>query len=387
MVFPSHEALLRYAATCNYAKHDYLMVQGNQLGTTPDKEKRSSIDDVVKKTLELLQCATPQKKPVILESLKIIRDNIYSKIQSLNIFYNRCKLQGVVSLFDNIIKREQKEPFIPNEEVFRLRFLASLPCDLKVQRAPSDNNQNVFKWADKSVDETTVDEWKFIEWLSAKIFESKAVQTLPPGKRFEQYYNMMLGAYKGDHLLIEDDIHHTQTQHLVKNGAIIRASSHYETGRPIKKWNFKGHPVHGGDKHADLLTSDIPHFGLTGQHIKHVLFHAVDLYEMNNQLIPGKTARQVERLVNSCGKAIINGIKVTKEDLAQSKIRHFVALQFEASPDTEGHNVRHPHFWRHRIAGFFTYRILKLTVGDEVANVGPYGFGRTDVKPVIIEKK
>ncbi len=40
-------------------------------------------------------------------------------------------------------------------------------------------------------------------------------------------------------------------------------------------------------------------------------------------------------------------------------------------------------FYTHRFAGFITYRFLKLA-GVENANVGAYGFGRTDLNPIII---
>jgi hypothetical protein len=102
----------------------------------------------------------------------------------------------------------------------------------------------------------------------------------------------------------------------------------------------------------------------------------------DNQLIYGKTARQVDELSKN-GKLYLKGQQLLPARL-NKKTRFFTALQFEASADCEGNNLLDLAFYTHRLYGFLLYRLLKL-FGVQKANIGAYGFGVTDAEPIVLK--
>lgn len=378
-----------FATNLNYSKHPHLSTIGQKL-ILSNVEPISMLNPltVLFQSVKDLKDTNDYQKAlaISIESLSIVRSNLSSKIDSWftrTFFPSYTKnIQQQIQVLDRGIRvcQAQAEPKSQaSEEVFRLHFLASLPKKLKIQHAPGEAPSS-FKWKDGKTDTAIVKEQKVIEWLSKAVFESEAVQKLPVDQRQGRYMEIMLGAYQGDHLLIEDNPEHTHTKELAACGAIIRGSSHYEKGRKILEWK-EGAPVYDSELHESLEQASVHHYGLTGKHIKHVLFNAVDMGEIEEVLIPGMTKQQAEALAAN-NKLKLNGKLVTP---ATIQPRHFTAFQFESSPDCEGNNLKDPLFYTHRLRGFILYRILK-NLGFQKANIGAYGYGFTDANPVVLKK-
>lgn len=372
---PAVTALYQFAASCHFARHQYLAVKDGQIVTST--QKGNQLQAVVSSCLALLKSCDLNTKPIIYESLRIIRQHLNDKCSGMfaRLFYPE-KVQKIKSEIAQIDAVLQDASPPTTEELFRLNFLAALPKKLSVKYAPNEAHQVEYQWRDGTRDVATVNEWKVIAWLSQAVYESDPVQSLRENQRWEKYFEIMSGAYQGDHMLIEDDAEHHRAQELQNCGAIIRGSSHYEKGRKIERWDEEGKPVYASELHPDLVAAEVHHYGLTGNHIRHILFNPVDMREQENEsdkLIKAKTARQVDSL------AAVNKLKVGE------KMRHYVAFQFESSPDSEGNNLKDPLFYTHRLTGFITYRLRKLFF--ERANVGAYGYGRTDENPVVLNRK
>lgn len=381
--------LYDYAVCCNYSSHGCLKVEDGNLVDTNDKTE--SLDSVLDFCVEKEKTADESAKQTMAVSLMFIQENLKKKCESrvAKIFYPERvkKIQGHIQVIDTILSKYDSSLLrnCNGEEVFRLKFLASLPdrihpmlnaCPRWNVAAPSGQAHSVYYWRDGTKDESVVDENRAIAWLSTAVYGSVAdLSDHHPKLQWEEYSELMLKAYKGSHFLIEDDRDYSQTEQLKACGAIIRGSSHYEKGRKIEGWNeVTGEPIYATELHRDLVDAEIHHYGLTGRHIRHILFNPVEMLEIDRELVYGKTARQVEHLLKAKGEEV---------DPSRMRKRHYVAFQTESSPDSEGNNMKDPLFWTHRLVGFLTYRFLKK-VGVEDANVGAYGLGRTDLKPIVL---
>lgn len=381
----SVDTFCQFAISCNYEHHGYLKVDGDNLVATTDKT--NTLEEIVNHGIRLLERCDNKSKPLVAESLRIISSHLKDKCSGFiarHFYSERVKvIQAQITRIENAVRAL---PQVESEEVFKLKFLASLPKQLNVTVAPSGDYETVFNWRDGVQTKRTANEWKMIAWLSKNVFESYDVQLVRGGQACWRAYNeIMLGAYQGDHLLIEDTQDHALTKELYEHGAIVRGCSHYEKGRKIIEWDDKGNPVYASELREDLEGAEVQHFGLTGNHIKHILFHQVDMREQQNgALIAGKTARQVDKLL-AADNLVLNGVKVERADVKMDKTRHYVAFQFESSADSEGYNLLDSRFYKHRIAGCLTYLYRKFR-NYEKANVGPYGYGYTDQKPVTLHR-
>lgn len=384
----SISAIYQYSASCLYSPQNYLRIN-DENKIVVDQKKTTSLTDLVSKILSIYNTCETENKILLRESIKVIQSKLKNKLQEKTsriinyvISPNTTELTQAIEQIDVILNEDLSNAEI-NEKVYLLKFFTTIPQHLKVTIEPTKETR-VFQWSDGSNEKVVVDEWQIIEWLSHQVFQSNAVQSQPDEKRWNTYYEIMLGAYSGDHILIEDDENHSKTKEFEQFGAVIRASSHCESGRAILGWNDDGHPRLGGDSHQDLLKADTPHKGITGRHIKHILFYPIDMRMMKTgELIYAKTARQVDRLA-AANNLYVKGQKVEASELDLSKEAHFLALQFEYAPDSEGFNLFDSKFYQHRVYSFLTYIALK-TFGFVHANIGPYGYGRTDENPVIIK--
>jgi hypothetical protein len=368
-------ALYNFAAGCRFKRHSYLAVEQGAL--VPSNHKKETLEKVVEAALNLFQAAPSHDKLLIRASLQVIRDRLYDKthgkIASLFCWFYPREFRKI----DEAIQRlDALEAFDlrAGEELFRLQFLASLPKDLGVSDAPACR-RIYHRWRDGAHEAVMVHEPNVIEWISRRVFHSQNVQEQPLYQRWEVYSSLMRGLYRGDHALFEG----ARVEELIREGAISRVSSHYERGRVIREWR-KGKPVYGGDLRRETHDADVAHYGLSGRHIRHILFHAVEMKERSEgSLVVARTARQVDHL-HRAGKL---------KGPFSSRTRQFVALQFEWSKDCEGHDIlgfckgRGANFFTHRLIGYLLYRALKL-LRVENANIGAYGLGRTDEHPVII---
>lgn len=386
----SNNLLLQFAASCNYSNHDDLAIRNGELVLSPEGNvNKASINDIVAKALEIYEKAAPDQKAVSREALVIIKEHLedhegslLTKIQRLFITINPEVKEAIQKLDQALSLNNRTEPLSTSnqEQLFLLKFLSTLPKILSVSNAPSADNTIVFRWKDGTVEEKHVNEWLVIEKIAKKIYNSTQIQDLPPEQRYGKFQELMTEVYKGSHFLFEED-HDDSFVEQMSPEAIIRASSHYEKGRKVKGWE-NGEPIYSGDDHASLLSADTHHYGLSGKHIRHILFNSLDAKEgIDGKIVPAKTAHQVDKLLAS-QKLNID---------TKPETRRFVALQSESSPDCEGNDWLGPLqgrgalFYTHRLAGFITYRFLKL-IGVENANVGAYGFGRTDLNPIVITK-
>ncbi len=379
-------ALKHFAISFQYTHHDYLAIKNGQLVNSPTKD--NTLLEVINKAISLLTTCTPQEHARAVYSLKLIRSKLELKAQSLfnRIFFNTSQLHAVIERLNRVLACTHADELVNHEKDFRYKFLAILPSLLPVQHAPSHFNEVIQQWLNGLVEQVNVDEWKILKWLSTHVFEAKQVQSLPPEKQWNMYLKIMLGIYQGDHILIEDDELDTKAEELATLGGIVRASSHYELGRKIADWDENGHPIHAGRLYADLIQAEVPHYGITGPHLRHILFHATEMSEINGQLVVGKTARQVENLIKA-NNLKIDGKSISEVDIKTKRKRHFTALQFEYAPNVEGFNVMDcRNFFSHCIYGYLGYRMRKIFLGEYIANIGPYGYGRSDQVPVILEK-
>lgn len=374
------DALRRYAISCNYKHHDNFAIQNGQLVAVEDPKLKASKEAIIKAAVDIFKSCNENDKPMAGLSLKIIRDRFQRQHDSWFswLFYNKTALKEHIKLIDETIGVVAKP--VHSDKLFLLRFLSSLPSKLSVSHAPGTYNHTKFQWRNGKVDKTVVNEWNVLEFLGKQVFESEAVQSLPKKNRQSKFNEIMLGAYKGDHFLIQDDAEYSRSKELHSHGAIVRGSSHYENGRKILGWDEKGKPVYASESHEHYSAAEVNHYGLTGKHIKHILFNAVEVqlgYDGDDRVVVAhKTARQVQKLMekNTISK---------KFDPADTG-RYF-AFQTESSEDCEGNNWRCASFYSHRLKGFLTYRAL-LLLGVKSANVGAYGFGKTGDDPVILSK-
>lgn len=376
----SVETLTQFAVACHYNQHGYLKVEAGNLVATSEKNS-SSLKKVVSHAIGMLK--DPQSKPLVAESLRLIKAHLQEKCSGwiARIFYS-ARVKEIQTEISRITRAIRHMPEQPREDVFRLKLLASLPKELGVSEAPNANHESTFHWRTGAPTTRNVNEWKVVEWLSKNVFASNAVTTAADA--WKTYREIMLGAYQGDHLLIEDVADHARSKELYEHGAIIRGSSHYENGRKINAWDEQGQPEYASDHRADLEAAEVHHYGITGKHIKHILFHPVDMREQQNgSLIVGKTARQVDKLL-AANNLSIDGQKIAKKDV-KDLTRQYVAFQFESSQDSEGNNLLDPHFYTHRLMGCITYRARKM-LNFAKANVGAYGYGFTDQHPVVLQK-
>ena len=191
---------------------------------------------------------------------------------------------------------------------------------------------------------------------------------------------MMTCAYQGAHLLISADREHHGTQELIALGAIMRTSSHNEGGKEIIGWNDSGSAIYNGNSYDAIksLSDADHHWSLEGDHVAEILFFAADMRKRTDgSLIFAKTARQVHHLIQAG--------KLKGEKIDQETEHHYTALQFEFSPDCEGVQLLNSKFWKHKIYSSYLYRARKQ-LGYKDANVGPYGYGRTDRNPREIKR-
>lgn len=375
------ENICRFAVACHYKKHDHFAIENNRLTVVQDSKSKVSTLGIVSQIIaEREQCGSLQDRQLIDNSLRLIRNRCQNKLNSCfaRFFYDTGELRECVKMIDKAVK--ERLPQKQNEALFRLRFLSSLPSQIGVKDAPGAFNQIRFQWRNGKIDRTIVDEWRVLKWLSEHVFNSEAVQSLPPQERQKKYNEIMLGAYKGDHLLIEEDKEGTKSKQL-NEFAIIRGSSHYENGREIVRWDERGKACYAPESHKSYSAATVPHYGITGKHVKHILYNAVEVQFASEggqrQLVAHKTAQQVQKLIEKNSISL----RCDANDTGQ-----FVALQFESSPDCEGNNWRCLAFYTHRLYGFITYRLL-LKFGIKAANVGAYGFGRTGDDPVILAQR
>lgn len=373
-------AFQRFAASCNFETHGYLEIQGQGEGEElvyrddPIKPASSSLKKITKLAIQSFK-ANPTVETEV--ALRIFRATLAFKKDDS--FCNSKGLNAAILKIDAAL--ESQSAFVGSEEAaFRVRFLAEIPVRLGAKHAPKTKTVTI-SWLNGEKTSATVREWEIIEWLSNKVYHSEAVASAPLADRWQTYSDIMTGAYKGDHLLISDDPEHHCTEELIALGAIVRTSSHNERGRQIKGWNKDGSPSYRGYRYQDIkaLSNREHHWSLEGDHICEILFYAADMRKRTDgTLICAKTARQVDHLIQA-GK--LKGEKIDLET-----VHHFTAFQFEFAPDCEGTQLSDWKYWYHKVYSSYLYRAMKK-LGYEDANVGPYGFGRTDMNPRIIKLK
>lgn len=361
----SLDFLAAYASSCNYRHNEY---------------KRGPLVDRLTTAIEhaeSLKDLSPHDRAVLKVSIDTLRDHAKKSHSNFwaRFFTSQKRLGGVIRQLESLSDNLANVP-ITGERAFRIQFLAQAPKTLRIKHAPSNHHINHFTWRDGSKEVRMVDEHKAVNWLSNAVYNSTKGD-------WNRYHAIMVGAYRGDHLLIEDDPSHQKADQLTQCGTILRGSSHYERGRPIKEWK-DGQPVFAPEGRESFVKAKEPHHGITGDHVRHILFNRVEMYHTKDgKIIPAKTATQVQHLFDA-KKPVrdVDGNEVKPEEV---KKRHYVALQFESSADSDGNNLLDIKFYTHRILGFITYRIRKL-LGIQKANIGAYGYGVTDMKPIIISK-
>ena len=372
----SVSAFQRFAACCTYEQHGYLAIKNgtlvyDQRGIKPEGTSLPAITALaIRAFQERPSLETQEALNIFKAYLLEMKDDFLT-----NILNDSQEIDAAIDQIEAAIQ-EQKNPPGSEEAVFRLRFLSQLPLTLGVKEAPKTDRVTI-DWLNGEKTEETVREWEIIEWLSKQVYQSKTVSQSED--RWQTYEEIMTGAYKGDALLLPDNAEHSGTQELIALGAIVRTSSHNEQGKEITGWKADGSPIYKGFLYEDIkgLGPLEHHWSLEGDHIKEILFYAADMRKRKNgKLICAKTVRQVEHHIQAG--------KIKTKDVDLKKVHHFTAFQFEFAPDCEGVQLLNWKYWYHKIYSSYLYRGMKR-MGYDDANVGPYGFGRTDTKPRVIE--
>jgi hypothetical protein len=378
----SAAAFQRFAASCTFSTHGYLDIQEEAFVYQQDPNKPSSAS-LARVTNLALRTFIDNPTKEMKEALKIFRGYLRSKQEGCfaSLCCNKERVAQAIGKISEILATTKIHGG-SEESVFKLRFLSGLPQGLGVKNAPKTKDVNV-NWLNGESTTATVKEWEIIDWLSRQVYNFKKVKNKKSvEERWQAYSKIMIGAYKGDHILIPDDDEHHKTEELIALGAINRTDSHYEKGRAVVGWNKKtGLAKFAGAYYEDIksLPNTQKHWSLQGDHVSEILFHAVDMRKMKDEdktLIYSKTAQQVDHLIQAK--------KLKAKDVNRTRVYHYVAFQFEYAPNSEGIQLLDKNYWLHKVYSSYLYR-ERIRQGYEDANVGPYGYGKTDKNPRVLE--
>lgn len=384
-----------YAMECNYPSYKgHLGIENDRLVVTnkPYGGKQSELAAKIVK--DVLADTTLENNSLKLDALMSINAGWKRKLDSpsTRLFYDTKDLVKSVNIVDDAIAQLGGENAIEiSEESFRTRFISIIPLHLKVYYPPSDKNIIHHRWKDGTEERREFNEEDFVKWFSEHIFKSQEIQLLPDEHKWEHYFSLMKGAYSGDHVLIEEKDHHKRIDDLVKMGAILRTSHQGLQGKAIEDWDKDtGLPKFSGDLHADMKNAKNKHYGLTGKHVRHVLFYETKLFcTKHKELISGETAQQIEKRVqatNNKGKRVLRiGSKdYNVADIDFSRKYRFVAVQFQPSSNSEGRDFTDWKFYVNRIMRYIIKTVFTW-LGIKKSNLGAYGIGKSEEDPIILE--
>ena len=186
-------------------------------------------------------------------------------------------------------------------------------------------------------------------------------------EQYDEYFDKMTQLFFGSHIVIEDDgalvnrlKRLTGALSVEEGGWRLRSSSHYGFGSMDRK---KGGVVPSTELEAK----------------KH---HVEPQYEIQGPILKALLFGKVCLPLSDKGEWVF-GRAASAEEMLKGRCRWVTWLQTEWAPD--GESLFSLNFWKHRVFSFALYR-SRMFLGFSNPNVGPYGYGLPDTKPLCIER-